>query len=189
MAMIDIKINPSKKDLVVFAFLWVGFFALLAWLSLQKPTALLIAAVVTGTAFLISISFNKDQPRKAQLTGMTIPLVLLAIGGAERFLGVDPWTVVWVLVGVGAAGGVAMLASSSLAKSIYVKWMYAALPLGWTFSHLVLGMVFFLVMTPISLILRVLGNDPMERAYDKSAATYWKPHQQAKDPARYFRQF
>ena len=189
MAMIDIKINPSKKDLVVFALLWVVFFVVLARLAYWKPEALLVGATVTGLAFLISITFNNEQPKRAQLMGMAIPLTLLTIGGAERMLGVAPKSIVWVLIGIGAIGFVAMLASQALAKSIYTKWMYAALPLGWTFSHVVLGIVFFLVMAPIGGILRMAGKDPMERGFDRAATTYWKPHEQVTEPARYFRQF
>lgn len=188
MAVIDIKLNPTKKDLWVFAILWVVFFVVLGRMVYWKPEALLVASAVTGTAFLISIAFNKDQPKSMQLIGMTIPLVLLTIGGLER-LGVHPKPIVWVLSGIGVVGGLGIFASPKLGKSIYTSWMYAALPLGWTFSHVFLGIVFFLVMAPIGFILRATGNDPMERAFDRTATSYWKPHEQAADPARYFRQF
>lgn len=188
MAVIDIKVNPTKTDLRVFAVLWLIFFGVLARIVFWKPEALLVAAAVTGTAFLISIALNTDFPKRMQLLGLSIPLVLLTIGGLE-YLGVKPWPIAWVLIGIGVIGAVAILSSGLLGKSLYTKWMYAALPLGWTFSHLVLGLVFFLVITPIGCILRLAGKDPMERAFDRSAASYWKPHEQTKDPGRYFRQF
>lgn len=189
MALIDIKINPSKKDLWVFAILWVIFFFVLAKMAFWKPEALLIGSAITGLAFLISITFNNDQPKKMQLIGVAIPLVLLSIGGAERFLDVSPWTVVYILSGIALVGGIAIFASPRIGKWIYTYWMYAALPLGWTFSHLVLGAVFFLVATPTGCILRLTGKDPMERAFDRNATSYWKPHEQVTDPGRYFRQF
>ncbi len=188
MAVIDIKVNPTTKDLRVFAVLWLIFFGVLARLVFWKPGALLIAAAVTGTAFLISIAFNKDFPKRMQLLGVIIPLTLATIGGLE-WAGVHPWPIAWVLIGIGTAGLVGILASAKVGKSLYTNWMYAALPLGWTFSHLFLGIVFFLVMAPIGCILRATGRDPMERAFDRSAASYWKPHEQVSDPARYFRQF
>lgn len=189
MALIDIKINPSRKDLVVFAVLWVVFFFVLSRMAHWKPEALLIGAAVTGLAFLISIAFNSDQPKKMQLIGMAIPLTLLAIGGAERFLQVPASTIVYILYGIAVLGGIAIFASNQLGTKIYTYWMYAALPLGWTFSHLVLGAVFFLVATPTGCILRLAGKDPMERSFDRSATSYWKPHEQVTDPGRYFRQF
>jgi hypothetical protein len=39
------------------------------------------------------------------------------------------------------------------------------------------------------LILRLLGRDPLERAWDRDARSYWKDAEKAVDPARYFRQF
>jgi hypothetical protein len=189
MAMIDIKINPTKKDLWIFAVLWAAFFVVLARMVHWKPEALLIAAAVTGTAFLISITFNRDQPRSMQTLGIIIPLTLLTIGGLEKAFGVDPKYIVWVLIAIAVVGGLAIFVSPAMGKSLYTKWMYAALPLGWTFSHLVFGIVFFLVMAPIGFILRAIGKDPMERSFDRSVASYWIPHEQAADPGRYFRQY
>ena len=66
--------------------------------------------------------------------------------------------------------------------------MVAAFPIGWTVSHLLLGSIFYLVITPIGLLLRALGHDPMERKFDREAKTYWIEHERA-ETARYFRMY
>jgi hypothetical protein len=73
---------------------------------------------------------------------------------------------------------------------VYVGWMLAAFPIGWLVSHLLLAAIFFGVIMPIGLILRVLGRDPMRKSFDRSASTYWiaRPTEPT-DSRRYFRQF
>jgi hypothetical protein len=77
----------------------------------------------------------------------------------------------------------------ALRRPAYLGWMYAVYPIGWTVSHVLIAIVFYGVLTPLGLIMRLLGRDPLERTLDKSAATYWIAHDSGADPDRYFRQF
>jgi hypothetical protein len=74
-------------------------------------------------------------------------------------------------------------------RRIYVGWMYAVYPIGWTVSHLLLGVVYFVVITPVGIALRVLRHDPLERRLDRAALTYWVRHNPASRVGRYLRQF
>jgi hypothetical protein len=74
-------------------------------------------------------------------------------------------------------------------KKLYVGWMLAAQPIGWTISHLVLAAVYYLVLTPIGLLMRLFGRDPMQRHFDRSATSYWVKRPTEADPSRHFRQF
>lgn len=87
----------------------------------------------------------------------------------------------------GAAILVAYYAVPALRKPMYVGWMVLCWPLGWLMSHLILGIAYFLVITPVGLIMRTLGNDPMRRKFDPAATTYWSPHEEA--AGNWFRQF
>lgn len=93
-----------------------------------------------------------------------------------------------IFLGLGVVGGVLGAIAPQLLKPIFVGWLVAAFPIGWTVSHLLLGFIYFFVLTPIGLLLRALGHDPMNRRFDREAKTYWTPHEQA-PVARYFRQF
>jgi hypothetical protein len=72
---------------------------------------------------------------------------------------------------------------------VYVVWMAAVLPVGWVVSHVVMAVVFYLVVTPIGLIMRMCGHDPMEHRFDRQARTYWKKRPPPSETSRYFRQF
>jgi len=74
-------------------------------------------------------------------------------------------------------------------RIVYVGTAYAALPIGWVVSHLVLAMIYYFVLTPTALLMRVLGYDPMNRRFDPQAGSYWVPREEPDDVTRYFRQF
>ena len=40
-------------------------------------------------------------------------------------------------------------------------------------SPIVLGIMFYLVVTPIGLLMRLVGQDPLRLRFDKGAASYW----------------
>lgn len=92
-----------------------------------------------------------------------------------------------------AAGG-ALLATLYYAvprwrRSIYRGWMKAVWPIGWVVSHLILAVAFYLVITPVGLLIRLIGRDALERHFDPSATSYWRKRGSAPEPSDYFRQF
>ena len=52
-------------------------------------------------------------------------------------------------------------------------WMKFGLFLGSIIAPLVMGIVYFMVVTPVGLIMRSLGKDLLRMKKSKSAATYW----------------
>lgn len=72
---------------------------------------------------------------------------------------------------------------------LYRAWMTAVFPIGWLVSHTAMAAVYYLVVTPIGLFRRTTAGDPMQRSFDRDAATYWQPRRAPRDPLRYFRQF
>ena len=89
----------------------------------------------------------------------------------------------------GAALAAVYAAAPPLRRWIYLGWLYAAFPIGWTVSHLLLAATYYLVLTPIGLLVRWTRGDPLERTLDRSAPTYWTERRPVRDVRRYFRQF
>ena len=59
-----------------------------------------------------------------------------------------------------------------LLKPIYIIWMIFAVILGWVMTRFILSIIFYLVMTPIGLITRFLGEDFLAlKKIDSSS--YW----------------
>ncbi|MEW6510480.1 MAG: SxtJ family membrane protein [Bacteroidota bacterium] len=75
-------------------------------------------------------------------------------------------------------------------KPVYVAWMTFAFALGWMNTRLLLGLFFFLVMTPVGLIVRLTGRDLLDEKIDRSAASYWRKRERKPfEPSRYERLF
>ena len=68
-------------------------------------------------------------------------------------------------------------------------WMLLVFPIGWVVSHLVLVIVYYLAITPLGVLMRVFGHDPMKRRFDRQSVTYWSEHRTGVSVWRYFRQF
>ncbi len=137
MALIELKKEPSKKELAWFGLLLLLFFGLLGLMA----------------------RFRFDSP-----------------AGANRF---------WI---TGGALCVVYYALPFLRRWMFRGWMLLTFPIGWVVSHVVLLVTFYLVLTPIGLILRLGGRDPMKRRLDPDAASYWEAHRPGGNTARYFRQ-
>ena len=54
-----------------------------------------------------------------------------------------------------------------LLKPVYIAWMKLAYLLGWVNTRLVLIIIFYLVFTPIGLMMRLFGIDPLERKINR----------------------
>ena len=59
-------------------------------------------------------------------------------------------------------------------KSIYKVWMKLTVPLGWVMTRAILSILFFLVITPIGLVMRIFGNNPLDLKFNReSTNSYW----------------
>ena len=74
-------------------------------------------------------------------------------------------------------------------RLVFVGMSYAAFPIGFVVSHVVLALVYFLILTPIGLVMRLVGHDPMTRDFDADAPTYWLERPPHPDAKQYFRQY
>jgi hypothetical protein len=68
-------------------------------------------------------------------------------------------------------------------------WMTAVYPIGLVIAHVLLGVVYFGWITPVGLLMRLFGRDPMHRRLDRSAASYWVRRRPASSASQYFRQY
>lgn len=52
-------------------------------------------------------------------------------------------------------------------------WMKLAMVLNYVMTRVLLTLVFFLAVTPVGLIFKLLGKDLLDRRFDPKASTYW----------------
>jgi hypothetical protein len=118
-------------------------------------------------------------------------LWLACFGGLAAWEGLarGHTTLAAVLAGLALTVGSLGLIRPRLVRPIYVAWMVLAFPIGWTISQLILVLMFYGLFTPISLVFRLIGRDPLHRARQPGLETYWTPKPTPADPRSYFKQF
>jgi hypothetical protein len=109
-----------------------------------------------------------------------------ALGWAQWTKGRAPLAVgCWVLaVGVPLVGA----AWREGLRRFYVGLSYATYPIGYVVSTVALVVIYYAVLTPLGLILRVGRHDPLQKNPAARAGSYWHPRPAARKPADYFRQ-
>lgn len=75
----------------------------------------------------------------------------------------------WIIA---AALWVLALIRPSWLRQIYRAWMRFGLLASRVMTPLVLGIVFFVMISPIAMVRRLMGKDPMQRALDQNLASY-----------------
>jgi hypothetical protein len=71
----------------------------------------------------------------------------------------------------------ALIAPASL-NIAYMPWMKLSLVLGWINTRIILGVVFWIIILPLGIVLRVLREKKVLRmtaGFDTSTPTYWIP--------------
>lgn len=72
---------------------------------------------------------------------------------------------------------------------IYVTLTAVGYPIGLVVSFTIMLIIYFLVITPIGVVMRLVGRDPMKRKFDPAAQSYWIKRAPPANIRRYFRQF
>ena len=94
------------------------------------------------------------------------------------------------LVAAAAALLAAALLVPRLLKPFQRCWMVLGLCMGLVVSSVLMIVLFYLVVTPIGLLMRLRGMDPLKRSFDREAESYWIPRDaNVTDKKNYERQF
>ena len=96
--------------------------------------------------------------------------VILGLLGLWRGWQLTPWF-------FGASGLVAAVTfiAPSLLTPFNRWWMALAAFLHKVVSPIILGLMFFAILTPVAFIMRLAGRDEMKRRWQPDAKSYWVP--------------
>ena len=78
----------------------------------------------------------------------------------------------WAL-GVSGAFLVVALVIPKILHPLNVVWMKLAMVMNMIVSPIVLGLLFFVTITPLAVLMRLLGKDLLRLKFDKNATSYW----------------
>ena len=115
-------------------------------------------------------------------------LVMFGLLGWWLHAGAHPsWALAaWITAGF---SGLAAAVWPKANVPLYLTLSIVAFPIGLLLSYAVLALMWYVIITLVALLFRAFGKDPLQRRFDRKAATYWQPYPQHADRDRYFRQF
>ena len=109
---------------------------------------------------------NKQLQEFGLLIGFGFPLLIGWLIPSLTGHGFREWTL-WV----GFIGLLIGLISPRALYYPYKFWMKLGLTLGWVNSRIILGLVYMIVLLPISFVMRLIGYDPLRNKL-KEVKTY-----------------
>jgi len=113
------------------------------------------------------------EVRRLGLVFLAAALILSALSAWKARAGHWPWQVGAAAFFAGA--GLCCLALGERARGIHLAWTALGDALGRIVSPLVLGVLYFLVVTPFGLASRLRRRDALGLKPDPKLPTYWRP--------------
>lgn len=188
MSLIETNGDPSSRERKALALALCALGVVVALMILFKPESLMFIASVSGLTWFASMLFNSDEPRGRQWKSIIIPLIAASLYAAGRYVESPAPIAIAAAVAL-VVLGIFVWFGDSFGSRFYRTWSLLFLPLAWSVSTLLLVLVYYGVLTPIGLVLRTFGRDPMHGEFDRDATSYWVKRDEGVDPDRYFRQF
>jgi len=100
----------------------------------------------------------------------TLSCALGFLGGLVLWRKGETGFILWVIGMVILSMG---LLKPRLLGPIHRGWMGMSFLMGFFMTHLILALMYYLVFTPVALVMRALGKDPLRRRHDHNVTSYW----------------
>lgn len=127
---------------------------------------------------------GKTRFRREREFGLLVGGILVLLGGWPLWRGRGGPFSQGLLV-VGALLVILGLVAPFLLRWPYRGWMALAEALSVVMTSVILTIVYFLVVTPLGLLRRVLGSDPLRRRAT-TAGSYWHPYSPRQQNPRHY---
>ena len=116
----------------------------------------------------------KEDPREWRKFALSSTAAAMLFTGLMLYRGkVAPATASTVLAMLGAVALAAWFRPVWF-RAFYREGMTIGAAIGQVVGRILLTLFFLLALTPMALIFRMLGKDPLSLRWDKSAKTYWR---------------
>jgi hypothetical protein len=126
--------------------------------------------------FSLHENYRDDEPTEAgsdRAFGCTVGVILMVIGAAKALMA---GTVPLVSCLIFAAGAVLLLlgiVAPSRLSALNRVWLKIGAAIARVVNPVALALLFFLVVTPMALVMRIAGKRPLRLAPDRTATSYW----------------
>ncbi len=133
---------------------------------------------------------DRHEPTSGELRwfGLMLAAFAAVVGGLVLHLSGN-WSGAGIVWAVGLLLALVYYALPPFRYLMFRLWMGLFFPVGWLISHLLMAMVYYLLVTPVALGMRLAGRDALGKGFDPAATTYWTAVEAKPKSDRYFQQF
>ncbi len=129
----------------------------------------------------------KSGKKELRDFGLTIGIILVILGGLALWRGKPSFP---YLFAAGALFIIFGLAQPRALKPLQIIWMAFGAVVGFFVSRVVLAILFYALLTPMSLAMKVFGKDILDERIDRTEKSYWKERVELrKDKSHYENQY
>jgi hypothetical protein len=136
---------------------------------------------------LVEINWNPEK-RELRKFGVIAVVVLGIAGIILRFVFGAAFIPALSVAIAGLCIFLITLISARAGRLVYLALTIAALPIGLVISVILMGTFYFLILTPVGLVFKLIGRDSLQRKFEPDAKTYWTSRKHTGDIERYFHQ-
>ena len=136
---------------------------------------------------MIDLNLNPN-PKELRQFSIALIVATAVVGGILWWkTGPNPWSVgLWI---GGPIAGLVGLAYPVAIKPLFIALSVIAFPIGIVVGTLAMMLVYYGIITPIGLVFRLIGRDPLHRRFDRAAPTHWIERKPRAGAKRHFQQF
>jgi large-conductance mechanosensitive channel len=121
-------------------------------------------------------NYRDEEPTEAgsdRAFGCTVGSMLMLIGATKAFLAGAISSVVCLIFALGSLLLLLGIFAPSRLSTLSWFWLKVGNAIATVVNPIILALLFFLVVTPMALFMRIVGRRPLRLAADRTAATYW----------------
>ena len=112
----------------------------------------------------------KTDKKDLRSFGVMIGIIFLLIAGFLFYKEKESFQIFLYVAGAFIGFG---LIIPIILKPIYIVWMTFAVVLGWFMTRFILSLLFYVIITPIGVVLRIFGKDFLEIKKQSVQGSYW----------------
>lgn len=121
-------------------------------------------------------NYRDEEPTEAgsdRAFGCTVGSILMLIGATKTFVAGAISSVIGLIFVLGALLLLLGIFVPSRLSTLHRLWLKVGAGIAKVVNPIILALLFFLVVTPMALFMRIVGRRPLRLAADRTAATYW----------------
>jgi len=129
----------------------------------------------------------KSTKKELREFGLTIGIILVILGSIALWRNKDIYP---YFLGIGITFIVLGLTFYKILLPLQKIWMGLSLVIGFFVSRIILSILYYLVITPIGLVMRLFKKDVIDQNINKNANSYWhEKEDQPKEKSSYENQY